>query len=126
MKPRVTSFALVVAWIAVLAVAYATLVHVGLIYSIYFKVAPFVMHPDMQTYGHFVHIIAFGFLGVVFSLAYPKRPLLVGCIVLGGAALLELAQTLTPDRHGTLVDALEKIAGGGAGVALVKAIDKLR
>lgn len=126
MRSQVTSFARVVAWLAVLAVAYATLMHVGLIYSIYFKVAPFVMQPEMKTYGHFVHIIAFGVLGAVFSLAYPKRLLLVACIVLGGAALLEIAQTLTPDRHGTLLDALEKIAGGGAGMVLVKTIDKLR
>ena len=53
-------------------------------------------------------------------LAYPKRLLMVCCIVLGGAALLEIAQTLTPDRHGTLIDAVEKIVGGAVGIALVK------
>jgi hypothetical protein len=35
---------------------------------------------------------------------------------------LEIAQTLTPDRHGTLTDALEKIAGGAAGILFVRAI----
>jgi hypothetical protein len=69
-----------------------------------------------------VHIIAFGLLGALFTFAYPKRLLLVSCIVLGGALLLEIAQTLTPDRHGTLIDALEKIAGGAGGIVLVRAI----
>jgi hypothetical protein len=30
-------------------------------------------------------------------------------IVLGGAAPFEILQTLTPDRHGTMGDALEKM-----------------
>lgn len=126
MKVRMTNFALAVAWIAMLAITYATLTRVGFVYSIYFKLAPLLMGPEMKTYGHFAHVIAFGFLGVVFALAYPNRLLLVGCIVLGGAALLEIAQTLTPDRHGTIIDALEKMAGGGAGMILVKTIQNLR
>jgi len=35
-------------------------------------------------------------------------------------SLLELTQTLTPDRHGTLIDALEKMAGGAIGIMLTK------
>jgi hypothetical protein len=40
--------------------------------------------------------------------------------------LLEILQTTTPDRHGTWVDALEKMAGGAAGIALAKGIVLLR
>jgi VanZ family protein len=76
----------------------------------------------MRTYAHFEHVIAFALLGVLFTLAYPTRVLMVCCIVLGGGALLEIAQTLTPDRHGTVIDALEKIGGGAAGILLVRAI----
>ena len=72
----------------------------------------------MQTYAHFQHIIAFALLGGLFTFAYPKRPFLVYCIVFGGAVLLEFAQMLTPDRHGTFIDALEKVAGGAAGILL--------
>lgn len=50
----------------------------------------------------------------------------MSCIVLGGAALLEIAQTLTSDRHGTLIDALEKIAGGAAGILIAQTIQHLR
>lgn len=122
MKRRITLLALAAAWIAIIAVAYATLTRVGFVYSIYFKLAPLLMRPEMGTYAHYVHIIAFALVGALFAFAYPNRILLVGCIVLGGAALLEIAQTLTPDRHGTVIDALEKIAGGAAGIMLVRIV----
>jgi hypothetical protein len=126
MQRRVTRLALVAAWIAIIAVAYATLTRVGFVYSIYFKLAPLLMRPEMRTYAHFAHIVAFALLGALFTFAYPKRILLVGCIVPGGAALLEIAQTLTPDRHGTWIDALEKIAGGAAGIMFVRTIQHLK
>lgn len=82
------------------------------------------MGPDIRTYAHFEHIIGFAILGVLFSFAYPKQTILVCCIVFGGAALLEILQTLTPDRHGKLVDALEKMADGAAGIFVAKGILK--
>ena len=108
------------AWIAVIVIAYATLTHVGFVYAIYFKLSPFLMRPAMQTYAHFEH---------VHRVCHPRRPLrlrlsrhliLVCCIVFGAAALLEILQTMTPDRHGTLIDALEKMAGGAAGIILAR------
>jgi VanZ family protein len=69
----------------------------------------------MRNYAHFEHLISFAVVGVLFSLAYPRRTILVCCIVFGGAALLEFLQTLTPDRHGTRADALEKMAGRRGG-----------
>ena len=108
------------AWAAILIIAYATLTKVGFVYAIYFKLAPLLRQPAMQTYAHFEHIIAFALLGGLFTFAYPKRPFLVCCIVFGGAVLLEFAQMLTPDRHGTLIDALEKVAGGAVGILLVR------
>ncbi len=38
-------------------------------------------------------------------------------IVLGSAALLEGLQLLTADRHVRVSDAVEKMAGGGLGIA---------
>src|SRR5207247_8836846 len=100
-------------WIAVIAIAYATLTHVGFVYAIYFKLSPFLMHPAMRTYAHFEHVIAFAFLGALFGLAHPRHPILVLCIVFGAAALLEILQTMTPDRHGALMDEVAQLAGGG-------------
>lgn len=116
----------IAAWAAIIAIAYATLTRVGFVYAIYFKLSPYLMGPDMRTYAHFEHVIAFAILGALFGFAYPQRTILVCCIVFGGAVLLEILQTLTPDRHGTLVDALEKIAGGAAGVFLTKSIQQAR
>ena len=59
------------AWAAILVIAYATLTKVGFVYAIYFKLSPYLMRPQMQTYAHFEHIIAFAILGTLFGLAYP-------------------------------------------------------
>ena len=126
MNRRITRLVTAIAWIAIVLIAYATLTHVGFVYAIYFKLSPFLMQPAMQTYAHFEHVIAFAVLGALFGFAYPRHLLLVCCIVLGAAALLEILQTTTPDRHGTWVDALEKMAGGAAGIALAKGIVQLR
>jgi VanZ family protein len=112
----------VAAWISLIAIAYATLTHVGFVYSIYFKLSPILMQPQMRTYAHLEHIVAFAVVGALFSFAYPRSFLLVCCIVFGGAVLLEVLQTLTPDRHGTLTDAMEKMAGGAAGIFLARSI----
>ena len=80
------------------------------------------MHPAVKTDAHSEHVVAFAVLGALFALAYPRRPLLVCVIVTGAAAVLEIMQTLTPDRHGTLVDALEKMAGGLMGIVLIRSI----
>ena len=126
MNRPIARFVAATAWIAIALIAYGTLTHVGFVYAIYFKLSPFLMQPAMQTYAHLEHVIAFAVLGALFYFAYPRHLLLVCCIVLGAAALLEILQTTTPDRHGTWVDALEKMAGGAAGIALAKGIIQLR
>jgi hypothetical protein len=118
MKRRTNLFAMAAAWIAITAIAYATLTHVGVVYAIYYKLAPYLMRPTMQSFAHFEHIVAFAVVGALFGLAYPKRLILAFGIVIGAAAALEVLQTMTLDRHGTLVDALEKMAGGAAGIVI--------
>lgn len=125
MKRHITRLAMAAAWIAVIAIAYATLTHVGFVYAIYFKLSPFLMRPAMQTYAHFEHVIAFAILGALFGFAYPRRLILVCGVVFGAAALLEILQTMTPDRHGTWIDALEKMAGGAAGIILARTARRL-
>ena len=115
-------FIAIAAWVCVAALAYATLAHVGFVYSIYFKLAPILMQVDMRTYAHFEHIIAFAIFGAIFAFAYPKRVIFVCCVVFLSAVILECLQTLTPDRHGTLIDAFEKIVGGALGIFAARAI----
>jgi hypothetical protein len=111
----------VTAWAAMIAVVYATLAHAGFVNDIFFRLSPLLMRPDRMTYGFIVHILAFAALGALFILAYPRRLALVCSIVFGGAVALEALQTLTQDRHGTVIDVLEKLAGGLAGIALGRA-----
>ena len=89
---------------------------------IYYKLAPMLLRPGMTTYALFEHIIAFAVLGALFCFAYPRHIAFVCAIVFGSAVLLEFLQTLTPDRHGTLVDAIEKIAGGACGIIFAKIV----
>jgi apolipoprotein N-acyltransferase len=45
------------------------------------------------------HLAAFAVFGALFCLAYPRRFPTVLIFVIGSAALLEVLQLLTPDRH---------------------------
>jgi hypothetical protein len=96
----------VAAWASLAFIAYATLSPI--------QARPIVAGPDLE------HVAAFAVTGSLFCLAYPKHFILVCLIVLGSAVLLEYLQTLTPDRHGTVVDALEKVAGGTLGVCAAR------
>jgi VanZ family protein len=111
---------IVAAWASVAVLAYATLTHVGFAYSIYYKLAPLLMRPAMRTYAHVEHVIAFAIFGALFSFAYPKRIIFACGVVFLSAVILEYLQTLTPDRHGTLIDACEKIMGGALGISAVR------
>ena len=123
---NISRFAIAAAWISILAIAYATLTRVGFVYAIYFKLAPILMNPEMKVYALYEHVIAFAVMGSLFSFAYPRRPLLVCCFVIGVAGLLEALQTLTPDRHGTWIDALQKMAGGAFGIFLTSGVMHFR
>jgi VanZ family protein len=121
-KNNILKLVTAAAWASIIFIAYATLARVGFVYSIYYKLSPILMRPEVKTYAHFEHIIAFAVVGALFSFAYPRRTILVCGIIFGGAALLEILQTLTPDRHGTLIDVLEKMAGGTAGIVVARGI----
>jgi VanZ family protein len=114
-------FIAIAAWACIAGLSYATLAHVEFVYSVYFKLAPFLMHVDMRTYAHFEHIIAFAIFGAIFAFAYPERVIFVCFVVFLSAVILEYLQTLTPDRHGTLIDAFEKIVGGALGIFAARA-----
>ena len=100
----------VTAWTLLAFVAFATL-------------SPYSLRPELtRTEPGLVvmleHVGAFGLLGLLFYLRYPGRLRAVCLVVFGSAIALELAQALLPDRHARLVDAPEKIVGGGAGILL--------
>jgi VanZ family protein len=99
----------ITAWALLALIAFATL-------------SPIQDRPTLATSSSIEHVAAFAVLGVLFCLAYPRQFTLVCLIVIGSAVLLEYAQLLTPDRHGRVDDALEKVAGGAAGIVIGRAV----
>jgi len=69
---------------------------VGIVCATYCKVCTDLDGSGNEDLCHFEHVLAFVLLGVSFAYTYPHK-LLVCCMMLGGAALLELAQTIMPD-----------------------------
>ena len=57
-----------------------------------------------------------------FVFAYLRRVIFVFSVVLISAVALEYMQSLTPVRHGRLIDAFEKLIGGALGIFAARAI----
>jgi hypothetical protein len=98
----------IAAWVILAFIAYAT-------------ISPIQDRPTLPTSSNFEHVAAFAVLGGLFCLAYPRQIILVCLVVVGSAVLLELMQLLTPDRHGRIQDAIEKMAGGAFGILVGRA-----
>ena len=96
----------VAAWTALIAIIFLTLSPIGL--------RPETGHAGPDRF------VAYGVLSTLFMSAYPRHFTRVMIFVLTVAVSLELAQHLTPDRHGHLADALEKLGGGVAGCSLTR------
>jgi hypothetical protein len=99
----------VAAWTLLAFIAYAT-------------ISPIQARPTLFASPSFERLAAFTVLGALFCSAYPRHIVLVCLIVLGSAVLLELAQLLTPDRHGRIQDAVIKMTGGALGIAAGRAM----
>jgi VanZ family protein len=93
-----------IGWLALAFIAYATLSPID--------ERPVIAALQLEHFG------AFGLVGLALGLAYPRRLLWVAAIVVGSALGLEVLQLLTPDRHGRLLDAGVKAAGGVCGVGI--------
>ncbi|TAI67840.1 VanZ family protein [Bradyrhizobium sp. Leo170] len=98
----------VVAWALLCFLAYAS-------------VSPIGARPTLPASTSLEHIAAFATVGFLFHLAYPRHVMFVWFVVIGSAALFELMQLVTIDRHARLVDAFEKMAGGSVGMFLGRA-----
>jgi VanZ like family len=118
--PKLRTLLVLVAWAFLAVVAYATLMKSAFVYKLYYSVAPYLDYPSMGAYGRMEHLVVFAVVGALFSALYPRSAWRVCILLFLFIAGLEFFQTLTPDRHGTLHDALEKMIGGAVGVALVK------
>jgi VanZ family protein len=104
------------AWACLIFIAYATLSSID--------ARPELIGPGFWK-GSFTVVERFGayaLLGLLFYLAYPNQVAFVCLLVLGSAVILELLQIVIPDRDARVVDAVEKLAGGAAGILTARKI----
>lgn len=104
-------FRLTISWIYLAFIGFATLSPAQL--------RPTLTVSEPSQIVSLEHVCAFGLLGVLFSIAYPRRHFLVCLPVFGSAVLFECLQFIVPDRDPRIVDALEKLLGGAIGIFLV-------
>jgi VanZ family protein len=93
----------------------------ALAFIVFATLSPIRDRPTLSGSASLEHVAAFAVLGILFCLAYPRHTMLVCLVVFGAAVLLELLQLLTPDRHGRMADALEKVLGGAIGIMVGRA-----
>ncbi|WP_193178263.1 VanZ family protein [Oricola nitratireducens] len=95
----------IVAWLVLLMLAFFTL-------------SPIELRPHTALPADVERMAAFMVTGLLFAAAYPKRIWLAAIIVMISVFGLEWMQTLRPDRHGQIDDALVKATGACAGLGL--------
>ena len=91
-----------------------------LIFIIYATLGPLGTRPEL-TAVFIERFGAYGVLGALFGLGYPRRLVLVCLLIFGGAVILEFLQLFIPDRDARVIDAAEKLAGAAAGIITVRA-----
>jgi VanZ family protein len=83
-----------------------------LCFTVYATLSPRRDRPILLISSNVEYLAAFVVFVALLCLAYPRRIPTVLIFVLSNAALLEVLQLLTPDRHARTLDAVQKIAGG--------------
>ncbi len=99
----------IAAWLLLAALVFVTLAPIGL-------------RPVLAESPTIERALAYGGLGLLLALAYPRPRFaaLVACVVVAG--LLEAGQELSPSRHGRVSDFLVKAAAAAIGALVAAAI----
>jgi len=111
-RRMIRSLARPIAWLLLAAVLFVT-------------ISPISMRPVTAEPAGFERFAAYALIGVAFAIGYPRRWLLVACLVTGSAFAFEAAQLLAPGRHAHLEDAIAKALGGLTGVMAGGIINRL-
>ena len=114
------------AWTAIAFVAFATLTTAPKVRRLYSALSPIIrQRNDSRFPQHVVHVLVFALIGSLLAFGYPTNFILVLTTFMVGIAVLEAMQNLIPDRHGTLSDALWKMAGAAVGVGAAQMFARL-
>jgi VanZ family protein len=105
----------------------ATAAWAYLIFIVYATLSSIDARPELTGVGFYKafftvveRFAAYAVLGFLFYLVYPRN-IALGClIVFGSAVILELLQLFIPDRDARIIDVLEKLAGGAAGILVTR------
>lgn len=81
-------------------------------------VVPASDRPETGVEHKFGHLLAFGLVGLVFSLTYSWRPMVLITSAIVFALLLELAQIPLSTRHARIEDFLADAFGASIGITL--------
>lgn len=84
--------------------------------------SPIDLRPETGAAPWLERFCAYLAMAGAFAVGYPNRVRWIAVGVVLAAVLLEMGQNLSPTRHGRPLDALEKAAGGLAGVAAGAAV----
>jgi VanZ family protein len=107
----VRKLAVVAAWITFGLICFVTL-------------SPLALRPQTGD-PRLERFIAYALLGALFMAAYPRHFVKLAIFLAIAALGLEALQHLTPDRHGHVADAIEKLVGAWAGCAAVRFVQIL-
>jgi VanZ family protein len=108
-------------WLSRLRFVAACAAWACLVFVIYASLVPLYSRPVLTNTEPFSivlleRIAAFAVLGFLFTISYPRRYSFIVVIVFGSAVVLEVLQILVPDRDARVLDAVEKLLGGGIGI----------
>jgi VanZ family protein len=96
-------------WTCLVLIAFATLVPL--------HSRPALTYTEPFSIVLLERVVAFAVLGLLFSISYPRRYSFIFVTVFGSAIVLEALQIFVPDRDARVLDAIEKLVGGGIGIS---------
>ena len=103
----------------------ATVAWACLVFTTYARLSSIDARPELMAAGFYKAFFtvverfgAYAVLGLLFCLTYPRHLNFVCALVFGSTVILELLQIYVPDRDARVVDVIEKLAGGTAGILL--------
>ncbi|WP_082666436.1 VanZ family protein [Aureimonas sp. AU4] len=85
---------------------------------VFITIAPIGLRPEQILTDDLDRAIAFAVLAILFVIAYPRRWVAIGLVLILGAGGIELLQLITSTRHARIEDAVVKATGVALGVAL--------
>ena len=90
----------------------------GVLIIVYFTLGPLGIRTMSPVSAEYDRAIAYAVVGVLAVLSAPRRPWIGALLVIAMAVGLEVAQRITADRHGHLLDVAQKMGGALLGIVI--------